>query len=128
MPLRVGVVQSRAFLEEPFIQNGADRDMTITVQPALADAVYAEMAAVFETVVRITPAEIAASNTDLLMFPTYRYSTLDSNRFFKTFTMKLELLYSFKESRSNREVAALHSEDVLEYTQPGSARTPVVRE
>jgi len=38
------------------------------------------------------------------MFPTYTYSTIDSNRFFQTFSMKQELLYSFKESRTNREV------------------------
>ncbi len=100
--------------------------MTIAVQPALGEAIYAEMATVFETAVRLTPAEIGASNVDLLIFPTYAYSTIDSNRFFKTFTMKQELVYSFKENRTSREVAALRSEDVIEYTQPGSARTAAI--
>lgn len=122
IPLRVGVVQSSEFLEKTFVQNGADRDMTIAVQPALADAIHAEMAAVFESAVRLAPAEIGASGVDLLMFPTYAYTTIDSNRFFKTFTMKQELVYRFTERQSSREVAALRSEDVIEYTQPGSAR------
>ena len=60
------------------------------------------------------------------MFPTYAYTTVNSNRFFKTFTMKQDLRYSFKDSRTNREVAALRSEDVIEYTQPGSARTAAI--
>jgi hypothetical protein len=123
IPLRVGVVPSSEFMEKVFVQNGADRDMTIQVQPSIADAIYAEMANVFEAAVRLAPAEIGGSNVDLLMFPTYTYTTIDSNRFFKTFTMKQELLYRFTDRQSSREVAALHSEDVLEYSQPGSART-----
>lgn len=126
IPLRVGVVQTSEFLEKVFVQNGADRDMTIAVQPALADAIYAEMANVFESVVRLAPSEIGASSVDLLMFPTYTYDTIDSNRFFKTFTMNQELRYAFKDPRANQEVAALRSQDVLEYTQPGSARTAAV--
>lgn len=122
IPLHVGVVQSSEFLEKTFVQNGADRDMTITVQPALADAIYTELAAVFENAVRLTPAEIGGSNVDLLMFPTYTYTTIDSNRFFKTFTMKQELVYRFTERQRSREIALLRSEDVIEYTQPGSAR------
>ena len=123
LPLRVGVVQSSEFLDKTFVQNGADRDMTITVQPALADAISAEVENVFATAVRLTPAEIGASSVDLLMFPTYTCNTIESNRFFKTFTMKQELLYRFTDSRTHREVAAVRSEDVIEYTQPGSART-----
>ena len=40
IPLRVGIVQSNEFMEKTFFQNGADRDMTIKVQPYLADAIY----------------------------------------------------------------------------------------
>lgn len=126
LPFRLGIVESSEFLQRTFVQNGADRDMTIAVQPALADAIYAEMGKVFASAVRLTPAEMGASNADLLMFPTYTYSTIDSNRFFKTFTMKQELAYRFEDARTRKEVAMIESVDVLDYTQPAGARTAAI--
>src|SRR5262249_52434660 len=53
-------------------------------------------------------------------------STIESNRFFKTFSMKQELLYRFEDARTRDEVTTIRSEDLLEYTQPGSARTAAI--
>jgi hypothetical protein len=126
IPLRVGLVQSSEFMEKTFVQNGADRDITIAVQPYLADAIYAELANIFAVAVLLKPADMDSRDVDLLMFQTYRYTTLKSNRFFKTFSMTQELAYSFRVPATAKEVVVLKSQDTLEYSQPSGARTAAI--
>ena len=60
-------------------------------------------------------------DADLLMIPSYTYTTSDAHRVFKTFSMNQELTYRFQD-RVGHDVATLTSRDTLEYTQPAASR------
>ncbi len=113
IPLRVGLVQSSEFMDKMFIQNdGTERNIAITVQPYLADAIYAQLGSMFAGVVRVRPAEMASRDVDLLIIPSYTYTTTDAHRVLKTFSMNQELTYRFQD-RLGHVVATVTSRDTL---------------